>query len=115
MTAFLALLDSSTGVRQNVVPAPGYPTYPGLGPGGAWVPGAVVVAPPVVVYGAVVCTDPSWCTFPSLLGPGPGADGFAAGFDAGRQWARERRIAEAVRYHQAYAVGMDAGAAAYGW
>lgn len=115
LTAFLALLDSGTGVRQNGVPAPGYPTYPGAGPGGAWGPGAVVVAPPVVVDGAVVCTDPSWCTFPSPLGPGPGADGFAAGYDAGRQWAREHRIAGAVQYHQDYSAGMDAGAAAYGW
>jgi proteasome lid subunit RPN8/RPN11 len=54
--------------HRHGVPAPGYPTYPGAGPGGAWAPGAVIVAPPVV-SGAVVCSDPSWCTFPSPLGP----------------------------------------------
>lgn len=37
LTAFLALLDSGTGVRQSGVPVPGYATYPGPGPGGAWV------------------------------------------------------------------------------
>lgn len=116
LTAFLALLDSGTGVRQNGVPAPGYDTYPGPGPGGpeSAYGGVVVIPPPVIVDGAAICSDPSWCTWPSPLGPGPGADGFAAGFRAGQQWARERRIAGAAQYHREFALGIDAGAAAYG-
>ena len=48
LTAFLALLDSGTGARQSGVPVPGYPTYPGPGPGGAWgaYGGVGLVAPP---------------------------------------------------------------------
>lgn len=111
LTAFLALLDSATGVRPSGTPAPGYPfgqIYPGLPYG------AVIVAPPVVLDGAVICDDPSWCTWPSPLGPGPGADGFIAGFRAGQQWARERRIVGALQYHRDVAVGTDLGAAT-GW
>lgn len=117
LTAFLALLDSGTGARQVGVPVPGYPAYPGPGPGGAWgaYGGVVVIPAPVVVDGAVICPDPSWCTWPSPLGPGPGADGFAAGYRAGEQWARELRIVGAVQYHQDYGLGLEAGAAAYGW
>lgn len=85
LTAFLALLDSGTGARQNGVPVPGYPTYPDSGPGGAWgaYGGVGLVASPVVVDGVVICSNPSWCTWPSPLGPGPGADGFAAGLSSG--------------------------------
>lgn len=116
LTALLALLDSGTGARQSGVPVPGCPTYPGPGPGGSGgtYDGVVVIPPPVVIAGAVICTDPSWCTWPSPLGPGPGADGFAAGYRAGQQWARERRIAGAVQYHRDLALGIEAGAAAYG-
>jgi hypothetical protein len=117
LTAFLALLDSGTGSRQGGVPVPGYPTYPGPGPGGAWggCGGVVVIPPPVIVDGAVICQNPSWCTWPSPLGPGPGADGFTAGYRAGQQWARERRIAGTVQYHTDYPTGLDAGSALYGW
>lgn len=116
LTAFLALLDSGTGARQGGVPVPGYPSYPVPGPGGAWGSGGGVVIPaPVIVDGAVICGDPSWCTWPSPLGPGPGADGFVAGYRASQQWARERRIAGAVQYHTDYDLGLEAGAAAYGW
>jgi len=114
LTAFLALLDSGTGVRQNGVPAPGYDTYPGGGVGGAWAGGVVVGGAPVVVTGVgpvVVCDNPSWCTWPSPLGPGPGSNGFAAGVRAGQQIARERRIAGSVAYHQNYAAGLELGAA----
>lgn len=117
LTAFLALLDSGTGARQSGVPVPGYLSYPGpgLGGSGTMYGGVVVMPAPVIVDGAVVCSNPSWCTWPSPLGPGPGADGFVAGYRAGRDWARERRIAGAVQYHQDYDLGLDAGAAAYGW
>lgn len=117
LTAFLALLDSGTGARQTGVPVPGYQTYPGPGLGGSGIGygGAVVVPAPVVVDGAVICSNPSWCTWPSPLGPGPGGDGFAAGYRAGRDWARERRIAGAVQYHIDHDAGLDAGVAAYGW
>ena len=117
LTAFLALLDSGTGARQSGVPVPGYPTYPGPGPGGSGsvYGGVVVLPPPVVVDCAVICGNASWCTWPSPLGPGPGADGFVAGYRAGEQWARERRIAGAVQYHQDYGLGLDTGAASYGW
>lgn len=115
LTAFLALLDSGTGARQQGVPVPGYPTYPGPGPGGVWgAYGGVVVPPPAIVDGAVICSNPSWCTWPSPLGPGPYSNGFAAGIRAGQEIARERRIAGAVAYHQNYALGLEAGAAS-GW
>lgn len=117
LTAFLALLDSSTGARQGGLPVPGYPSYPGPGPGGSWgAYGGVAVTPPLVVIdGVVICDDPSWCTWPSPLGPGPGADGFVAGYRAGAAWARERRIAGAVRYHTDYSAGLDAAAGPHGW
>lgn len=72
-----------------------------------------MIPPPMVVDGPVICEDPSWCTWPSPLGPGPRADGFVAGYRAGQQWARERRIAGAVQYHRAFALGIDAGAVEY--
>lgn len=112
LTAFLALLDSGTGARQNGVPVPGYPTYPGAGPGGAW-GGGGIVAPPMVLDGVVICSNPSWCTWPSPLGPGSGADGFAAGYRAGQQWPRERRIAGSVEYHIDHSAGLEVGAAVH--
>lgn len=117
LNAFLALLDSGTGARQAGVPVPGYPSYPGPGLGGSGTAygGVVVIPAPVLVDGGVICDNPSWCTWPSPMGPGPGADGLAAGYRAGQEWARERRIAGAVQYHQDYDFGVDAGAAAYGW
>lgn len=117
LTAFLALLDSGTGARQAGVPVPRVPTYPGPGLGGSGTAyGSVVVIPaPVGIGGEVICANPSWCTWPSPLGPGPGADGFAAGYRAGQQWTRERRIAGAIQYHTDYDLGLDAGAAASGW
>lgn len=116
LTAFLALLDSGTGARQAGVPVPGYRTYPGPGLGGSGTAygGVLVIPAPVVGGGAVLCANPSWCTWPSPFGPGPGADGFTAGYRAGEQWARERRIAGAVQYHQDRDVGLEAGAAPYG-
>lgn len=69
LTAFLALLDSGTGARQNGVPVPGYPTIPRTGSRRLWRrvwrcggdTAASGLRRPVVVHMAVTAGAGSWC------------------------------------------------------
>ena len=81
---------------------------------GAQVLGALLAPPPVIVAppafaGGGVPIGPAGLDGGLPFGPGPGTDGGFVGYVTGFEAGRAARVARAIRYHQAFAIGTEIG------